>query len=167
VSREKPDFLAILRLLTGKRVDFIVVGGVGAVLQGAPVATFDLDLVHSRTPQNIERLLAALEPLEARFRDLAGRGLKPASTHLASPGHLLLMTRFGPLDLLGEIGAGRGYEALLAETVEMELGAGQSVRVLDLPALIRTKEEAGREKDRAVLAILRRTLEERSRKGSR
>jgi len=41
-------------------VDFIIVGGVSAVLQGAPVTTFDLDLVHSREAENITRLLSAL-----------------------------------------------------------------------------------------------------------
>jgi hypothetical protein len=37
---------------------------------------------------------------------------------------------------------------------------GLTVRVLGLAALIRSKIEAGRDKDRAVLATLRRTLEE-------
>jgi hypothetical protein len=35
------------------------------------------------------------------------------------------------------------------------------VRALTLSALIREKEELAREKDRAVLAVLKRTLEER------
>ena len=42
----------------------IVVGGVGGV-QGPPIATFDLDVVHSRHPANVERLLAALDILSA------------------------------------------------------------------------------------------------------
>jgi hypothetical protein len=41
------NFLEILRALTHCQVDFIVVGGVCAVLQGAPITTFDLDMVHS------------------------------------------------------------------------------------------------------------------------
>lgn len=55
----------LLRLLMRHRVDFIVVGGVAAVAQGAPVNTFDLDLVHSRAPENIERLLGALRERDA------------------------------------------------------------------------------------------------------
>jgi hypothetical protein len=43
----KPYYIAVLRTLSEHRVDFIVVGGVGAVLQGAPIMTFDLDVVHS------------------------------------------------------------------------------------------------------------------------
>ena len=36
------DFLEILRTLSEYKVDFIVVGGVCAVLHGAPMTTFDL-----------------------------------------------------------------------------------------------------------------------------
>jgi hypothetical protein len=43
------DFLEILKILSKHNVDFIVVGGVCAVIHGAPVATFDLDMVHSRS----------------------------------------------------------------------------------------------------------------------
>ena len=47
------DFLAILRVLNNHGVDFIVVGGVAAVLEGAPISTFDLDVVHARTAGNV------------------------------------------------------------------------------------------------------------------
>jgi len=160
--KPKPDFLAILQTLAEYEVDFIVVGGVGAVLQGAPISTFDLDLVHSRTADNIDRLLAALEALEARYRTTGVQQAKPARSHLSSAGHQLLMTKFGPLDLLGAIGTGRGYGELLGQTVHLEVGAGLRVRVLDLATLIKVKEEVAHEKDRAVLAVLRRTLEQKS-----
>jgi hypothetical protein len=160
--KPKPDFLAILKTLAEHQVDFIVVGGVGAVLQGAPISTFDLDLVHSRTADNVDRLLLALEALDARYRIAGARKTKPARSHLSSRGHQLLMTRFGPLDLLGAVGKDREYGDLLSQAVEMKVGTGVSVRVLDLATLIKVKEEAGQAKDRAVLAVLRRTLEEKS-----
>lgn len=75
----------------------------------------------------------------------------------------MLLTRFGPLDLLGMIGAGRGYEDLLAQTVEMKVDDALRIRVLNLQTLIQTKEETGGEKDAAVLPILRQTLNEKSR----
>ena len=53
------DFAAILETLSANHVDFVVVGGVSAVLNGAPISTFDLDIVHSRAPENIDRLLQA------------------------------------------------------------------------------------------------------------
>ena len=156
----KSRFYSVLQTLASHRVDFIVVGGVAAVLRGAPVSTFDLDLVHSTAPDNIGRLLAALEELDACYRAQPARRLRPNTTHLSSPGHQLLMTRLGPVDLLGTIGKGRSYQDLLPNAVETELGKGLRVRVLDLETLIAVKEEVGGEKDLAVLPVLRRTLEE-------
>jgi len=52
---------------------------------------------------------------------------------------------------------------LLAHTVEVEVAADVKVRVLDLETLIQTKEETAGEKDKAILPVLRRTLEEKSR----
>lgn len=160
------DFLAILRTLREHGVDFIVVGGVGAVLQGAPVTTFDLDVVHARDPENVERVSQALEALEARYRTQPERRMRPDVSHLSSPGHQLLMTKFGPLDLLRMIGKDRAYSDLFPHSVAMQIQPGFQVRVLDLATLIETKQETAGEKDHAVLPILRRTLEEQQRRGS-
>jgi hypothetical protein len=161
MDESRTDFVAILEVLAAHEVDFVIVGGVCGVLHGAPLATFDLDLVHSRAPENVERLLAALGSLEAHVRGRGPERIRPDRSHLSSPGHQLLLTKWGPLDLLGEIGAGRGYPELLAHTVGIQVGPGLKVRVLDLDTLIRTKEEADRPKDRAVLDLLRRTRDER------
>ena len=161
MQRERPDFLLILRTLAKHNVDFIIVGGICAVLHGAPISTFDLDLVHSREPDNLQHLLRVLQKLDARYRDPAGRIIKPTQQDLSSPGHHLLTTCGGPLDLLGEINEGRGYGELLPNTINIDLSEGVQVRVLSLKALIREKEELARQKDEAVLDILRTTLEER------
>lgn len=166
MRKSKPDLLAILRTLLRHRVEFIIVGGVAAVLHGAPTSTFDLDVVHRRDPDNIDQLLKALAVLEARYRTPGRAARKPDRSHLSSPGHQLLMTRAGPLDLLGAIGQGLGYDELIRNAVEMPVGRGLKVHVLGLPALIRAKEELGHEKDRAVLAVLRRTLEEKGKQGA-
>jgi hypothetical protein len=137
----RPDFLLILRTLSAHNVEFIIVGGVCGVLHGAPISTFDLDLVHSRTQENVERLLKALKELETRYRDLAGRTIRPTREKLSSAGHQLLLTRCGPLDLLGEIGQHRDYNALIPNTVTIEMSDGLRVRVLTLEALIREKED--------------------------
>jgi hypothetical protein len=155
----RPDFLLILQTLSTHHVEFIIVGGVCGVLHGAPISTFDLDLVHSRAPDNVERLMTALNGLDTRYRDPAGRVIRPTRTHLSSPGHQLLITRGGPLDLLGEIGQNRDYNTLLPDTVTIELSHDLRVRVLTLEALIREKEAMARAKDKAVLAVLRKTLE--------
>ena len=140
-----------------------MVGGVCAVLHGAPISTFDLDVVHSREPDNVHRLLTALGALDAHYRIQPERKAKPGVSHLSSAGHQLLMTCFGPLDVLGSIGRGQGYQDLLAHTEELRVARGVKVRVLKLDALIRIKSETAGEKDKATLPLLRRTLEEKSR----
>jgi hypothetical protein len=160
-----PDFLALLKALAEHKVDFIIVGGVSAVLHGAPVTTFDLDLLHSRAPDNINRLLPALKSLEAYYRGLGERRIEPGEAQLASPGNQLLMTNFGPLDLLGTIGkGGYSYAELLKYSREMQIG-GMILHVLNLETLIKIKEELNQDKDSAIVPILRRTLEEKAKNG--
>lgn len=79
---------------------------------------------------------------------------------ILAKGHQLLMTRFGPLDLLGTIGTGYSYDDLLEDTVELPV-SGLKLHLLNLERLIEVKEETAQDKDRAVLPILRRTLEEK------
>lgn len=80
-----------------------------------------------------------------------------------TPGHHLLMTKSGAMDVLGTVGTNRGYEELFPHSVEIDLGEGVRVHILDLPTLIDTKQDAGRAKDRLVLPILQSVLEERDR----
>jgi hypothetical protein len=136
-------------------------GGPAAVLNGAPVNTFDIDVVHSREPANIDRLLVVLGELDAVLRIQPERRLKPNASHLASAGHLNLITQYGPLDLLGTIGRALGHQELIPHSVELAISEGVRIRVLDLETLIAVKEELAGEKDRAMLPILRRTLEEK------
>ena len=51
------NFEQALALLARHGVEFIIVGGVAAVAHGAPIVTLDLDVVHRRTPDNVQRLL--------------------------------------------------------------------------------------------------------------
>jgi hypothetical protein len=76
-----------------------------------------------------------------------------------STGHQNLITKYGPLDLLGSVGKGMGYEELLPHSTAMLISADKSVRVLNLETLIELKEQLGGEKDRAMLPLLRRTRE--------
>jgi hypothetical protein len=56
--------------LSSGKVEFIVVGGVSAVLQAAPIVTRDLDLCNRRTNDNLRRLAEALSPFQLRLRGL-------------------------------------------------------------------------------------------------
>jgi len=154
-----PQIIEILRVLDDRQVKFIIVGGVCAVLHGAPITTFDLDLVHSRAPDNLNCLVKALIDLDAYYRGHLKR-IKPDIESLASPGHHLLMTRFGPLDLLGTIEKNLGYANLIGHSEEIQIENLQ-LRILSLEHLIEIKEQTFREKDRLILPVLKHTLQER------
>jgi hypothetical protein len=145
----------VLELLVRHDVEFIVVGMTAGVLQGAPAVTFDLDVLYARDSTNVAHVLAALRELDAVFRT-DERRLRPNDSHLRSPGHKLLMTKFGVVDFLGALDE-RPYEELLDKTLTLEVG-NLSIRVLTLEELIAVKARAGRDKDLAVLPLLRATL---------
>ena len=157
------DFLGALRALDEGGVEFAVVGGLAAVLNGAPVNTFDLDIVPARDEENVAKLLRVLGTIDAIYRMQPERRLKPDASHLSSAGHHNLITNCGPLDVLGTIGRGLGYEDLLPHTIEMETGGGVRARVLNLATIVALQEDLAGEKDLAVLPILRRTLEQKQR----
>lgn len=129
-------------------------------MKGAPIHTFDVDIVYARDRENIDRLLRVLDTMDAIFRAQPERQLKPKESHLQSGGRLNLLTRFGPLDVLGSIGANLTHEDLVEHSPELEIAKGTRIRVLNLETLIALKEELGDEKDHAVLPVLRRTLAE-------
>lgn len=154
-----PSLESLLETLATSDVEFIVVGLLAAVAQGAPVTTHDLDIVHRRTPENIAKLLDVLvNQLDARYR---GRTdvLRPTAEILAGPGHSLLKTSQGPLDVLGAIEGGRDYESLLPNSHRIEI-SGHAVFVLGLATLIELKRGSTRLKDQLVLPVLEETLKQ-------
>jgi predicted nucleotidyltransferase len=160
-DRRKPvQYRELLRALISERVEFIVVGGVAAVLEGVPVSTFDLDVVYSLRETNLDRLARALHELDAIYVDPGGRKISPTTDRLRGGGHHLLRTRFGRLDVLGSVGEGVGFDELLPDSRPRSIH-GLTVSVLTLEALIAIKQGANRPKDRAVLDLLRQTLAER------
>ncbi len=158
-----PSFREILELLNKYEVEYIVVGGVAAVIQGAPVTTFDLDALIRIGEDNAKRLSLALDELDARYREHQSE-IRPTREDILAGGHLLLLTRAGPLDLLGFIGDKNRYEDLLPHSSEVSMSVG-TFRVLDLEELIRQKKESDRPKDRAMLELLQEALRQRNRKG--
>ncbi len=69
-----------------------------------------------------------------------------------------LNTTSGPLDLLTEIDPSLTFEDLQHETVVYDL-EDLTIQSLNLETIIQSKEQAGRDKDTAMLPLLRRTLE--------
>jgi predicted nucleotidyltransferase len=158
LQSEETRFDETLKLLTRHEVEFIVVGGVAAVLEGSPVLTFDLDIVYNTSESNSDRLAAALVEINARYKDPAGRHIVPDVPRLLTMRLHLLETDLGPLDVLRAVGDGLGYEELLARSVVHDLD-DFSIRAIDLETLIEAKEYANRPKDHHHLLFLRQLLD--------
>ena len=156
----KPTSASLSEVLEGllkTGVDFILVGGLAAVVQGAPVTTMDVDIVHSQSPENVARLLAFLKSVDAVHRRLDDKLIEPREHDLYGKGHVLLMTRIGPLDVFAVIEGGRSYEDLLEQTVEIDF-RGHTLRVLELKMLIELKQTSTAPKDKQRLPVLKETL---------
>ena len=156
------NLIQLLTSLCTSEVDFIIVGGLAAVLNGAPIQTYDLDVVYSRQEANVELLLKLLPELDAIFRIQPHRKLRPNATHLSGHGQMNLITRFGPFDLLATVGNRLYYDDLLPDSELLDLGENLKVRVLKLETIIALKEQLGHPKDLAALPALRQTLRERT-----
>ncbi len=152
----------LLRALTDGDVRFIVVGGIAAVAQGAPFTTFDVDIVHERSPENVLRLLGVLSRIGATYVRPSGTPpILPREKLLLGEGHHILTTLHGRLDVLGRIEGGRGYDELLPHTVESRIGAA-AVRLLSLETILEIKRASSRPKDQAIVPLLEAVLRRRS-----
>jgi hypothetical protein len=153
------DFADLLRRFHHHNVNFVIVGGVAAVIHGSARLTFDLDIVYDRDSSNLERLTVALADVSPYLR-----GVPPGLPFQLSPQTLkaglnfTLTTTVGDLDLLGEITGGGTYARLLPRTTEAVL-FNIPCRCLDLEMLIETKRAAGRPKDIEAIAELEAILE--------
>jgi predicted nucleotidyltransferase len=157
------DYAALLRALAAGRVEFIIVGGLAATIHGAARATYDVDVVYARTPENLSRIVAALAPLRPYLRGApAGLPFTWDIETLSKGLNFTLTTTAGDLDLLGEITYGGTYDALFADT-EVVAVLGTECRCLSLEQLIQVKRAAGRVKDLEALAELEAIAEERRR----
>ena len=159
------DLGGIVGALADAGIEVIVVGGLAAQAHGSARLTQDVDLVYKRSDENIARLAEALAPFSAYLR-----GAPPGLPFRFDPPtirrglNFTLTTTIGDADFLGEIVGGGTYEQLLPHSVELVV-FGKTIRILDLPALIRAKRAAGRPKDLEAVAELEALLAERERAG--
>lgn len=157
------DFESLLGALSAAGVEFILIGGFAATAHGSARATFDLDVVYSRQTANLERMANALQRLNPYLRGAPpGLPFQLDAATLRAGLNFTLTTDLGPLDLLGDIAGGGGYDNLIAHTVTLEL-FGHSCRCITLEKLIEVKRAAGRPKDLESIAELESLRDERAR----
>ena len=148
-----PYLVEIGRRLHEFRLDAVLIGNAAAALQGAPVTTVDFDFMFRKTRRNMQKLKALARALGATvlrpyypaadlYRVVRGDGLQ--------------------LDFMATIHGIRSFEGLRdrAQTVVVE---DTSIRVACLPDIIKSKKAARRPRDLAVIDVLEKALEERTR----
>jgi hypothetical protein len=149
------DDKALLARLCQSQVDFVIVGGVGCVLHGAPLLTYDLDVCIRLAAENLYRIEAAVKDLHPRHRLAANKlPLELTDELCARLKNLHLQTDLGRLDCLGEIEGVGDYGNVLKRSAVIPLAFGKC-RVLTLEALIEAELAAGRDKDVGAVRFLR------------
>jgi hypothetical protein len=158
------QFVELLRAFARHDCEFMVVGAMAGVAAGVPVVTNDLDLLYRKNERNHEAMMKALQDVEARYLDPAGRDLRPTMERLENQRLHLLTTRLGRLDLLATIGSDWTYEGLLPKSRTVPIGDVEP-RILSLDLVIEAKRIAGRPKDIAALPVFEETLRLRQARG--
>ena len=147
----------MFRALARARVEYVLIGGLAAVLHGAPVITQDADICPRRTPENLRRLATALRAMQARIRTQAepdGVEFTCDAAFISKMKMLNLTTRFGDFDISLEPGGfTAGYDDLVAHSVMFNID-GIPVRAAALADVISSKQVANRPKDHLALPVL-------------
>ncbi len=164
MSKPNFDLKLLVGVLDKHGVDYVVVGGIGAMAHGADMQTQDLDCVVERSIDNLKRMAAALADLGATLR-VSGMSDEEASS-LKVPFNWEMLQRMalstwstlgGDLDLLSDIpGPGNkrvNYDDIAGKVVLIDLN-GIALRVAPLQVIVESKEAANRAKDREGLPEL-------------
>lgn len=155
----------MLTALTEGGVRFILIGGMAAVLHGDVGVTVDIDVVPERSDENLERLAGALRALSARIRtegEPDGLAFDCSAEFFRSlpPDAIVNMTtEAGHLDVTFFPSGTSGFADLKRDAIDIEAADRLHILVASLEDVIRSKEAAGREKDRLALPRLRRLLD--------
>jgi len=141
------------RLIKGG-VDFVVIGGIAAVVHGSPRNTFDLDICFATDDANLDALGAVLVGLRARLKGVTEELPFVADARTLATGRALtLRTPDGDIDLLAKPRGAPSYDTLRRNAERYDV-AGSIVRVASLADLMAMKQEADRPRDRADLVEL-------------
>lgn len=155
-AREAFVPIAALRALDERRVAYVVIGGLGRVIQGSTELTDGTDIVPSLREENLRKLALALEDLNARRPD--GKALR-LEEDLAREPLLELETDAGEVKIVPEPAGTRGYDDLRRASRREPLGSGLRPSVASLGDHARMLAALGRDEDAAKLRTVRRLIE--------
>jgi len=141
--------VTVAKALRAAKLEAIVIGNSASMLNGAPVTTQDIDLLIRDTRPNRRKL--------ARFAEEIG-GSAPMPVSELSKVEWIEGRLAVPVEIhYDRISGGLTFSFLRSRAQHVMVGDEKLV-VASLADIIRSKQAAGRPKDRAVLPILRDTL---------
>lgn len=147
-----PD--AILDTLIANNIECVIIGSFGAILHDIPLARTDIDIVPKLTVENICALAKAL--LELGVDDDHGvssavvKFIQEMPEFIKSNSTWTILTDYGEVDLVMKPeGFPNGYDDLVDHAEDIE--GGPTVLIASLEDIKRSKEVAGRDKDREAL----------------
>ena len=150
------DPIGILATLERHRVSFVIVGAFARVIHGTGEVTRSIDVVPSTKPENLRRLDAALQDLNARRTD--GKTLQVEQGPPDEP-VIELQTDRGSLVIVPQPEGTRGYDDLRRAAAREPLGSGVRPSVASVGDLTRMLGALDRDEDQAPLQTLRRLAE--------
>ncbi|MCY7299897.1 MAG: hypothetical protein LH616_11880 [Ilumatobacteraceae bacterium] len=151
------DPLAMCRILNEEGVEYVILGGFGAIIHGSPLTTRYLDVVPQREADNLDRLGRALGRMGAQIRiDGGAVDTRIDGPFLANMPHILnLVTDLGEMDLtFTPAGPRSDFDGWRKHAAEKEIGEGLMVWVAALDDIIASKRAANRPKDQMALPYL-------------
>lgn len=158
MSRPAPLLVGrLIETLGRHQVRYVLIGALAARLQGFPRVTADLDIAPARDRDNLGHLAGALRELGARvYVDNVPEGLPfdCSGPMLARGDTWNLVTDAGRVDIAFQPSGTEGFEDLQRGALTYQV-FGQSLKVACLADIIRSKEAAGRPKDRSDVLLLR------------
>lgn len=153
-GRAPLDAERLFRLLAGRGVDFVVLGGIAAVLHGSPRSTWDLDLTVAADSTNLAALGDVLVELNSRLYGIdEDVPFVPDDDTLRRVEILTLDTDLGKVDVLTNPVGAPSYPVLRGNAVPVTID-GVRVLIASIPDLLSMKRAAGRPKDLADIAEL-------------
>jgi len=148
-----PDL--IVRRLIERQFEFVLIGGLAAVVHGVTLVTRDADICCSFDPDNLMKLNAAIADLHPVHRMTPQRLPLELTPELCRRlQNLYLATDLGTLDCLSAVLGVGDYEEVRRQSAPLRLWGGEC-RVFTMDALIKSKQATDRPHDRQTIAQLR------------
>src|SRR3954464_2734542 len=147
----EPLLNRIAGVLAEHRLEAVMIGNAAAALHGAPVTTLVIDFMFRKTPPNLKKLKAVAQSPGAVI-------LKPY--YPASDMYRIVNDEQSiQLDFMARLHGIKSFEGLRSRGTVLAFGS-HSLNIASLADIIKSKQAAGRSKDKAVLEILEKTLNE-------